>query len=172
MVMQKVTCAPAPSPEYVFQKALAREVGLSRLLVAYISTGVVFMLLPGTFLGVWNLISISAKQVAAQVPAAWLQAHGHAQVFGWIGSFILGIGFLLHSQAAARSRLRSLARLGVLGTLDHRRSATVDRQRLRLVLASTVTHLRRAGTVRLPSFGSAQESEIPRDFSGFGLCRG
>jgi uncharacterized protein involved in response to NO len=51
------------------------------------------MLLPGTFLGVWNLISISAKQAAAQVSAAWLQAHGHAQVFGWIGSFILGIGF-------------------------------------------------------------------------------
>jgi hypothetical protein len=94
MAMQKVTWppAPAPSPEYVFQKALARAVGLSRLLVAYISTGVAFMLLPGTFLGVWNLISISTKQAAAQVSAAWLQAHGHAQVFGWIGSFILGIG--------------------------------------------------------------------------------
>jgi len=51
---------------------------LSRLLVAYISTGVVFMLLPGTFLGVW-LIPISAKQAAAQVSAAWSQAHGHAQ---------------------------------------------------------------------------------------------
>jgi hypothetical protein len=76
--MQKVTSAPAPtpSPEYVFQMALAREVGLSRLLVAYISTGVAFMLLPGTFLGVWNLISISAKQAAAQASAAWLQAHG------------------------------------------------------------------------------------------------
>ena len=24
---------------------------------------------------------------------AWLQAHGHAQIFGWIGTFILGIGF-------------------------------------------------------------------------------
>ena len=51
---------------------------MSRLLVAYISTGVVFMLLPGTFLGVW-LIPISAKQAAAQVSAAWSQAHGHAQ---------------------------------------------------------------------------------------------
>jgi hypothetical protein len=38
MAMQKVTCAPAPapSPEYMFHKALAWEVGLSRLLVAYI----------------------------------------------------------------------------------------------------------------------------------------
>ena len=23
----------------------------------------------------------------------WMQAHGHAQIFGWIGTFILGIGF-------------------------------------------------------------------------------
>ena len=84
---------PSPTPEYVLRMALAREVGLSRLLVAYISTGIVFMLLPGTFLGVWNLISISSKQAAASVSATWLQAHGQAQVFGWIGSFILGIGF-------------------------------------------------------------------------------
>ena len=95
MVVQTVISDPTPSPmpEYVFQMALAREVGLSRLLVAYISTGIAFMLLPGTFLGVWNLISISSKQTAASVSASWLQAHGQAQVFGWIGSFILGIGF-------------------------------------------------------------------------------
>jgi hypothetical protein len=73
--------------------ALAREVGLSRLLVAYISSGIAFMLLPGTFLGVWNLISISNQQAAESVADTWLQAHGQAQVFGWIGSFILGIGF-------------------------------------------------------------------------------
>jgi hypothetical protein len=95
MAAQTVISGPTPSltPEYVFQMALAREVGLSRLLVAYISTGIAFMLLPGTFLGVWNLISISSKQAATSVSASWLQAHGHAQVFGWIGSFILGIGF-------------------------------------------------------------------------------
>jgi hypothetical protein len=51
------------------------------------------MLLPGTFLGVWNLLQISGRESAASVSPAWLQAHGHAQVFGWIGSFILGIGF-------------------------------------------------------------------------------
>src|SRR3974377_1377582 len=85
--------APSPTPEHVFQMALAREVGLSRLLVTFIITGLAFMLLPGTFLVVWNLISISSRQAAASVSASWLQAHGHAQMFGWIGSFILGIGF-------------------------------------------------------------------------------
>ena len=24
---------------------------------------------------------------------SWLQAHGHAQIFGWIGTFIIGIGY-------------------------------------------------------------------------------
>lgn len=51
------------------------------------------MLFPGTFLGVWNLLQISGRESVASISPAWLQAHGHAQVFGWVGSFILGIGF-------------------------------------------------------------------------------
>src|SRR3954466_5360497 len=51
------------------------------------------MLLPGTFLGVWNLISISSEHSLSSLSPAWIQAHGHAQIFGWIGTFILGIGF-------------------------------------------------------------------------------
>ena len=81
------------SPAEVMEAARAREASLSRLLMAYISSGLVFMLLPGTFLGVWNLLQISGRESVASVSPAWLQAHGHAQVFGWIGSFILGIGF-------------------------------------------------------------------------------
>jgi len=73
--------------------ARSREVSLSRLLMTYISSGLVFMLLPGTFLGVWNLLQISGRESVASISPAWLQAHGHAQVFGWIGSFIFGIGF-------------------------------------------------------------------------------
>jgi uncharacterized protein involved in response to NO len=84
---------PRRSPAEVMEIARARESSLSRLLIAYISSGLVFMLLPGTFLGVWNLLQISGRESAGSVSAAWLQAHGHAQVFGWIGSFIFGIGF-------------------------------------------------------------------------------
>ncbi len=81
------------SPAQIMEIARAREASLSRLLMAYISSGLVFMLLPGTFLGVWNLLQISGRESAGSISPAWLQAHGHAQVFGWIGSFILGIGF-------------------------------------------------------------------------------
>jgi hypothetical protein len=79
--------------EEIFQTTRARETALSRLLVVYIATGLFFMLLPGTFLGVWNLLAITARHAADSVTPAWIQAHGHAQIFGWIGSFILGIGF-------------------------------------------------------------------------------
>lgn len=72
---------------------VGRESRLQRLVTVYIATGLLFMLLPGTFLGVWNLLSISAQHTVASLSPAWLQAHGHAQIFGWLGTFILGIGF-------------------------------------------------------------------------------
>ncbi len=90
------------APKEIFDAARIREQRLSRLLVLYVVTGLVFMLLPGTFLGVWNLLAISARETPQSVSPAWLQAHGHAQIFGWIGSFILGIGF--HSIPRLRRR--------------------------------------------------------------------
>lgn len=77
----------------VMDRAIAREQSLSRMLMTYIVTGLIFMLLPGTFLGVWNLIKISSHEAAESISPAWIQAHGHAQLFGWVGTFILGIGF-------------------------------------------------------------------------------
>lgn len=72
---------------------IAMEQHSQRLVTAFIVSGLLFMLLPGTFLGVWNLIDISREHTAGSLSAAWIQAHGQAQIFGWIGSFILGIGF-------------------------------------------------------------------------------
>jgi hypothetical protein len=77
----------------IMDRAIAREQSLSGLLMTYIVTGLIFMLLPGTFLGVWNLIRISSREAAESISPAWIQAHGHAQLFGWVGTFILGIGF-------------------------------------------------------------------------------
>jgi hypothetical protein len=69
------------------------DLARARVLRAYLAAGLVFMLVPGTLLGVMNLIQISGRESGALVSAAWIQAHGHAQVFGWIGTFMLGIGF-------------------------------------------------------------------------------
>lgn len=64
---------------------------LARLLAAYVVSGLFFLIAPGTLLGVWNLVGISSGREMAAVSAAWIQAHGHAQFFGWVGSFIIGI---------------------------------------------------------------------------------
>lgn len=66
---------------------------LQKLVRAYILAGLAFMLLPGTFLGVWNLMSLSADRMHHPLSPAWVQAHGYAQIFGWIGTFVIGIGF-------------------------------------------------------------------------------
>jgi hypothetical protein len=80
------------------------ESALQRVVKAWIVTGLAFLLAPGTFLGVWNLLEISGQRSAAQISPAWIQAHGHAQIFGWIGTFILGIGFYSLSKMADVAR--------------------------------------------------------------------
>jgi len=69
------------------------EIALQRMVTIYVVTGLLFLLLPGTFLGVWNLVSISGQHTLGGLSRAWLQAHGHAQIFGWLGTFIIGIGY-------------------------------------------------------------------------------
>jgi len=88
------------------KEMVARERQKSLMLRAWILSGLFFMALPGTLLGFSNLMAISAHHGLGALPAAWIQGHGHAQVFGWIGSFILGIGF--YSQP---SRGRSVIRI-------------------------------------------------------------
>ena len=80
------------------------EIALQRAVTVWIVTGLLFMLLPGTFLGAWNLIKISDLRTAANLDPSWLQAHGHAQIFGWIGSFILGIGYYSLSKMGGTGR--------------------------------------------------------------------
>lgn len=95
---------------------LMREKRKSMMLRAWIISGLFFMALPGTLLGFSNLMAISAGHGLASLPAAWMQGHGHAQMFGWIGSFVLGIGF--YSQPAkSRGALRAQFACFVLWTL-------------------------------------------------------
>lgn len=82
-----------PSVVEALRAMRERESAMSKLLMAFVVTGLVFMLFPGTLLGVWNLLQISGRTRGASISSSWLQAHGHAQVFGWVGSFLLGIGF-------------------------------------------------------------------------------
>ncbi|HEY7788920.1 MAG TPA: hypothetical protein VIC33_00255, partial [Vicinamibacterales bacterium] len=66
-----------------------------RLLAAFIVTGLFFLALPGTFIGVGNLLLIAASRAPTAPAPAWIQAHGQAQVFGWVGSFMFGISLFI-----------------------------------------------------------------------------
>src|SRR6185437_1304412 len=92
----RVGIMPAPAAEPALPllgDTAAYERHLSRLLMAFLASGLAFLLGPGSFLGRWNLLGISQRHASLAISPAWLQAHGHAEVFGWVGSFILGIGF-------------------------------------------------------------------------------
>lgn len=91
----------ADSPVAIGKSIHPREMAHAQILALYISTGLVFMLLPGTFLGVWNLLQVAERHSVSLVSPAWLQAHGHAQIFGWVATFILGIGFFSIPSATA-----------------------------------------------------------------------
>ncbi|MGH9449381.1 MAG: NnrS family protein [Terriglobia bacterium] len=92
-----------PAPERRAAKALA----------AFILAGLAFLALPGTFLGVWNLIVISERRAATAASTAWIQAHGHAQLFGWVGSFIFGISLYV----LPKFRGRPLKSFGLVWTI-------------------------------------------------------
>ncbi len=85
----------------------------SRMLRLWIAVGLFFMVLPGTILGVTNLVLISAHHGFHGLAPAWIQAHGHSQVFGWIGSFVLGIGFYSQPRTRANSGKLPLACWGL-----------------------------------------------------------
>jgi uncharacterized protein involved in response to NO len=87
-----------------------------RMLAAFIATGLVFLALPGTLLGVWNLVNISEHHSASAPATAWIQAHGQAQLFGWVGTFILGISLYVLPKFRGRS-LRSFGRAWTVWTL-------------------------------------------------------
>ncbi len=73
----------------------APERRAARLLAAFVLTGLAFLALPGTLLGVWNLITIASHHTSSAASTAWIQAHGQAQLFGWVGTFILGISLYI-----------------------------------------------------------------------------
>ena len=75
------------------EEIAARERQKSLVLRGWILSGLFFMALPGTLMGFSNLMAISSHHGLGALPPEWIEGHGHAQMFGWIGSFILGIRF-------------------------------------------------------------------------------
>jgi len=65
---------PPLSQSEQFQTIQAREESLDKLLIAFITTGLLFMVFRGTFLGVWNLLQISGRESDTSISPAWVPA--------------------------------------------------------------------------------------------------
>lgn len=72
---------------------LEAENRLIRLHKAYILAAFAVTLTFGTSWGVINLVRISRQQFFSGPEYAATQAHGHAQIFGWVALFIMGVAF-------------------------------------------------------------------------------
>lgn len=84
-----------------------------RVLGAFIATGLLFVALPGSLLGVINLLKISGHEQSTAASTAWIQSHGQAQLLGWVGSFILGISLYVLPKFLGRRPDRFAAMWGV-----------------------------------------------------------
>jgi hypothetical protein len=63
----------------IMNRAIAREQSLSRMPMAYIVTGLVFMLRPRDISRCVESHQVSNLEAAESIAPAWIQAHGHAQ---------------------------------------------------------------------------------------------
>jgi len=156
-----------PSPERRAARALA----------AFILAGLAFLALPGTFLGAWNLIVISEHRAPTAASAAWIQAHGHAQLFGWVGSFILGISLYV----LPKFRGRALKNFGMVWTVWALWTAGVawrwwvgigaSEWRLGLVSSAVLELAAYALTQRILVFRGGSSRKKPSDLgSWLGIC--
>jgi len=85
--------------------ASAREQFDSENLYKRFVFGALFVALTAGFgLGVVNLTRIALAQSYYEISGVLKQVHGHAQVFGWVGLFIMGVAF----HAVPRMKMQSL----------------------------------------------------------------
>ncbi|MEE9200511.1 MAG: hypothetical protein V3V45_03605, partial [Candidatus Brocadiales bacterium] len=61
--------------------------------VTFMKMAVAFMLTTGCLYGAAMLFYFGMNGTLSGIPKAMLEAHGHTQVYGWIGLFIMGISY-------------------------------------------------------------------------------
>ena len=70
-------------------RALARE----NLYRRFLKTALLFTLTGGTALGAWALVTMALRGSLGGIDRGVIQVHGHWQLFGWVGLFVVGIAY-------------------------------------------------------------------------------
>ena len=130
-----VSQRPAVTPKEAIEATRAREQAVSRLLMAFVISGLVFMVFPGTFLGVWNLLQISGRESVATILAGVAAGTRACPSIRMGGKLYPGDRILFDSQDARRSESDVRNGVGLLGDVDGRRGLALDWQCLRLGMA-------------------------------------
>jgi hypothetical protein len=78
--------APAspPSPDDLRRENLYRR---------FLKTALLFTLTGGTALGAWALVVMALRERLGGIERGVIQVHGHWQLFGWVGLFVVGIAY-------------------------------------------------------------------------------
>jgi uncharacterized protein involved in response to NO len=71
------------------QAELSRE----NLYRRFLKTAILFTLTGGTALGAWALVLMALRGSLGGVGRGILQVHGHWQLFGWVGLFVVGVAY-------------------------------------------------------------------------------
>ncbi len=99
-------------------KAIARPALADTIYRRYFLAGIMTILTAGASWGAWLLWSIGIKGSFTAISVHHVNAHGHAQIYGWVGLFIMGFGYqafprVWHSKLAA-PRLAAAAFMAML----------------------------------------------------------
>lgn len=84
--------------------APTEELESEQLYKQFVFAALLVALTAGFGLGVVNLTRISLAQSYSAIGGALKQVHGHAQVFGWVGLFVMGVAM----HAVPRMKMRQL----------------------------------------------------------------
>lgn len=68
----------------------------------YFTTAIVLMMTVGALWGVWILLRIAINGSFVSVGLHEVNAHGHAQIFGWVGLFVMGFAYRMFPAMAGR----------------------------------------------------------------------
>jgi hypothetical protein len=81
------TAAPAPAC------AQSGDPGRHPLYPRFLKSALLFTLTGGTGLGAWALIMMAMRERLGGMERGIIQVHGHWQLFGWVGLFVVGVAY-------------------------------------------------------------------------------
>ena len=121
--------------------AAETEIALQKMVTIYVVTGLLFLLLPGTFLGVWNLVSISGRHSLAALSAS-MAAGARTRSNLRLDWYIRHWNWLLFPVKNGRVNARRREpRMGQLVAMDRRRNFALGGQCHGISMACTIAGL-------------------------------